>query len=103
MKRFEASVENMLIGKYGIARKNESYYQVYDTYKRVQEVENCNKHIRPLELLGILEYELDRIVCKSPCCTSILSCKHCALVIGELEEAIKLVRAEITKLQGGVG
>jgi hypothetical protein len=109
MKRFEKSVENMLLGKYGIVWKNNSYYQVYDTYVSVQDgikyihLTNCNKYINLLELLGMLEYELDRVVCVSPCCTSIFNCSHCAKVIGELEDTKKIVRAEINKIQGGKG
>jgi hypothetical protein len=109
MKRFDKSVEDMLIGKYGIKWKNESYYQVYDTYVSVQDgikhihLTDCNKYIRLLEILGILEYELDRVTCASPCCISIFNCATCAINIGELEDAKKIVRAEIQQIQGGKG
>lgn len=63
MKRFDVSVEDLLIGKYGVAWKNNSYYQVYATYIyfgygiKYSQISGCNKYITPFELIGILAYE----------------------------------------------
>jgi hypothetical protein len=83
MKRFDTSVDDMLLGKYGIARDCEikSSCQRYLAYKYGH---NSIKAMELLTLLGILEYEnkKDDIPTK-------------------MYKAFLRVQAEIQKKQGG--
>jgi hypothetical protein len=110
MKRFEASVEDLLLGKCGIAW-NYLYQQYCGYYRTCKNGTVTQQAFWPdyvyftpslMELLGILEYELDRIriVCKSGNCSCVLNCFQCAEVVNGLAEAKKIVRSEIQKIQG---
>ena len=115
--RFEASVEDMLIGKYGIAwcSKYKKYKEAYYTTNFTKWVFNnvhpvpYGKLINIVLLLGILEYEQNKRwkICNestdNTACLLYRDCHDCHLGRDNLKQAIKLVRAEIQKIQGGVG
>jgi hypothetical protein len=104
MKRFDTSVENMLIGKYGIKWNYlwQQYSGYYRTYKNgtVTQEEFWPDYVQPLTLLGILEYERSH--------QYDIYCRGKGLLVHILNDrayrdANKIVRAEINKQQGGQG
>jgi hypothetical protein len=108
MKRFDASVENLLRGKYGIAWcvKYKKYKEAYYTTSFTKWVFNnvhpvpYGKIINIVLLLGILEYE-QHLTMENRYRHFHEFCKHIDTEI--LFKAIDAVRAEISKIQGGVG
>lgn len=109
MQRLNKVVEDILLGKYGIAWKNNGYYQVRvtriiigDLGRKVSSTMPCNKYITPFELLGVLEYEYYNIthnICTSMNCDVLCDFKGC--VSSALIDAEVIVFDEIKRIQEG--
>ncbi len=105
IKRFEKSVEAMLIGKYGLAwcEKTENYKTVhfyslfFNHDKTIYQTGEQKESKCVFPLLGILEYEHRKLHAK------VRRGINGRYLRGKLYLALVSVRAEIQKLQGGKG
>lgn len=109
MKRFNKVVEDILIGKYGIAWNVDGYYIIYrhflsDDRKKVSYGIKFNTQVKLFDLLGILEYEYLYISVKMRNCNCFSLCFNCYKnkdVQYALTEAKNIVVCEIERIQKG--